>query len=107
MLRKLTVDAPDHYKILYIGFLAGGDAAKETGRVVARLKRSVLKKLDACGEFDETDGLKKWNGNGGVLEFTQEEYEKIEQYLEKFEYRTAFAAQVADTFDWFSSATKE
>jgi hypothetical protein len=107
MLRKLTVDTPEHYKILYIGFVTGGDAAKETGRVAARLKRSVLQKLDACGERDDGDGLRRWNGQEHVLEFTQEEYEKIDQYLEKFEYRTAFAAQVADMFDWFSAATKE
>jgi hypothetical protein len=107
MLRKLTIETAEQYKILYTAFVMGGDAAKETGRVVARLKRSVLQKLDACGERDDTDGLKKWNGNGQTLEFTQEEYEKIEQYLEKFEYRTLFATQVADCFDWFSAATKE
>jgi hypothetical protein len=107
MLRKLTVDGPDHYKVLYIGFLAGGDAAKETGRVAARLKRSILRKLDACGDGDDSDGLKRWNGQPHTLEFTQEEFEKLEQYLEKFEYRTAFAEKVADCFDWVSAATKE
>jgi hypothetical protein len=107
MTRKLVVNQHEHYKILYIGFVTGGDASKETGRAVARIKRSVIKKLNECGELDDVDGLKKWNGKVHNLEFTQEEYEKIEQYLEKFEYRTIFADKVADMFDWFSSAEKE
>jgi hypothetical protein len=107
MVRKLTVNDHEHYKILYLGFLAGGDNIKDTGKAPSRIKRSILKKLHACGELDETDGLKRWNGQEHILEFTQEEFEKIEQYLEKFEYRTAFAEKVADMFDWLSAATKE
>lgn len=106
MKRILKISNPDYYKILYIGFCVGGDKLAETGKSNARLMSSIKKKLDDIGVVDDTDNFMKLNGHATQVSFTQQEFEKLDACLEKFEYRTIMVDKVSAVFDWFSAAEK-
>jgi hypothetical protein len=106
MKRILKINNPEYYKILYVGFCVGGDKLAETGKSNARLMASIKSKLDNIGVVDELDNFMKLNGHDTQLSLTQQEFEKLDACLEKFEYRTIMVDKVSAVFDWFSAAEK-
>lgn len=115
-VRRLKFDddaeGRERYKLLYQGFLNGGNSAQSKGMDVLRREAEILDKFQNAGTLPPTDGEpnemeRELNPSGAAFDVDNAEYELLKRYFEKTPWVTRLAIKVVNIADWLSAIPLE
>jgi hypothetical protein len=106
----LTPEDKDKFRLLYVGFVAGGNAIHRNGETRSRDQRAkeaaILRQLKAMSVRTPNDmdpEMRVLNG-GGKLVIDAKQLEVLKRYIEAAPFPTHESDVVDDLLDWISGA---
>ena len=111
MVRKLTFTAEDaeRFKLLYLGFVIGGNVTNKTGQRSRDERAKEAKILRAFKAISVEEGEARAlavNGHAMVMDLDQKQHDLLSKYLEAAPFPTQQSDDVDDLIDWLESAPR-